>query len=80
MKAGKIIELVLIIIVAAITAALMAAGAIGGTIAYFTSESKTTASIEAGVVRMSMEARYSLYLTWKCGGLWSGKYIVMTMP
>ena len=45
------------LVTAAITAALMAAGAVGGTIAYFTSESKTTASIEAGVVRMSMEAK-----------------------
>lgn len=46
-----------LIITAAVTAALMAAGAVGGTIAYFTSESKTTASIEAGIVRMSMEAK-----------------------
>ena len=45
-----------LVITAALTAALMAAGAIGGTIAYFTSESNTTASIEAGIVRMSMEA------------------------
>ena len=46
-----------LVITAAITAALMAAGAVGGTIAYFTSEANTTASIEAGVVRMSMEAK-----------------------
>ena len=44
------------IITAAITAALMAAGAVGGTIAYFTSENKANMSIEAGVVRMSLEA------------------------
>ncbi|MBO4855996.1 MAG: hypothetical protein J5511_01300 [Bacilli bacterium] len=44
------------VITAAVTAALMAAGAVGGTIAYFTSENKANMSIEAGVVRMSLEA------------------------
>ena len=31
-------------------------------------------------VKISIDARYSLYLTWKCGGLCSSKYIVITIP
>lgn len=41
-----------LVITAALTAALMAAGAIGGTIAYFTSEAKTDISITAGIVKV----------------------------
>ena len=41
-----------LIITAALTAALMAAGVVGGTIAYFTSEAKTDISITAGTVKV----------------------------
>ena len=64
------------IITAAVTAALMAAGAVGGTIAYFTSENKANMSIEAGVVRMSLEASnlklYSLDLEQQNGQFQNG--------
>jgi len=41
-----------VIISAALTAALMLAGAVGGTLAWFTSESKTDVSITAGTVKV----------------------------
>ena len=44
-----------LIITAALTAALMAAGVVGGTIAYFTSEAKTEISMTAGTVKVQSE-------------------------
>lgn len=44
-----------LIITAALTAALMAAGVVGGTIAYFTSEAKTDINIMAGTVNVQSE-------------------------
>ena len=41
-----------VIISAALTAALMLAGAVGGTFAWFTSEAKTDVSITAGTVKV----------------------------
>ena len=44
-----------VIISAALTAALMLAGAVGGTIAWFTSETKTDISITAGIVKVEAD-------------------------
>lgn len=64
------------LISAGLTAALMLAGVVGGTVAYFTSEAKTDITIEAGQVRVSLVASnfvkkslgQTMTGTWENGG------------
>ena len=77
-----------IIITSALTAALMLAGAVGGSLAWFTSESKTDVSVSAGIVKVEstveLVGAYSLGVartdgTFENGGTYALADAVLTL-